>query len=141
MLEIMNESVAVAVMTALSLLGSVSFLLIIVGLFKPTLVIWKPSLQTRKGVVLVWGAIWFISSIGTFVVAAIAGSNLPDTETAPVASRDYYVGSKGANVRSCPQVSCAVIDTLIANAIVTSDYQSLAEAPDWIPIAVTSTIT
>ena len=66
-----NDTASIIVSVFVSL-STVSFLLLAVGLFKPSFVIHRPSLQTRKGVFLVWGLSAIFLTGGGLLVAGIA---------------------------------------------------------------------
>ena len=127
----MDNNTASIIVVIFFTLSTVSFLLLIVGLFKPSLVVRRPSLQTRKGVFLIWGLIAVFSTGGGFFIAGVA-EDVPDSIiTEPVQPRDYYVGVSGANIRECQATSCKVIDTIPANTKLTFSGDLFDKYPDW----------
>ena len=123
-----NDTASIIVSVFVSL-STVSFLLLAVGLFKPSFVIRRPSLQTRKGVFLVWGLSAIFLTGGGLLVAGIAE---PTAETSPTST--YYVGAKSANVRECPSTSCKIIDSLSQNTPLAFPGDLFDRYPDWAEI-------
>ena len=123
-----NDTASIIVSVFVSL-STVSFLLLAVGLFKPSFVIHRPSLQTRKGVFLVWGLSAIFLTGGGLLVAGIAE---PTAETSPTST--YYVGAKSANVRECPSTSCKIIDSLSQNTPLAFPGDLFDRYPDWAEI-------
>ncbi len=132
----MTKETAVIAISILTAFGTVSFLLLIVGLFRPTLVMKRASLQTRGGIIFFWGGLWILATIGATIVAAIAGQNLPTTPASE--PRDYYVGASGANIRECPQLSCKVVNTIPQNTLLSFPGDLYNKYPNWAEVTLPS---
>ena len=129
----MDNDTASIIVVIFSTLSTVSSLLLIIGLFKPSLVIRRPSWQTRKGVFLVWGLITVISAGGGFLIAGIS-ENPPETSVQETST--LYVKEGGANVRECPSTSCKVISTLPQNTWFNFTGDSYDKYPDWVAVTL-----
>ncbi|MDO8482884.1 MAG: putative Ig domain-containing protein [bacterium] len=117
--------------TLAGILALIAFWVMVVGLFKPSWVIRRPSLQTRKGVFFVWGIVWLcLGGLSLIVTQYVVPSEIT-TESVTVPHK-LYVKVERANVRQCPLSTCDVIDTFTQNSWVTTAANSLAEAPEWI---------
>ena len=125
----MDNNVAPIIIAIFSTLSTVGFLLLIVGLFKPSLVVRGPSLQTRKGVFLIWGLSAIFFTGGSLLVTGITE---PTAETSSTSI--YYVGVKSANVRECPSTSCKIIDTLFQNEKLTFPGDLYDKYPEWVEV-------
>ena len=122
------------VVAIINILGTVTFLVMVVGLLKPSLVIFRPSLQTRKGVLFVWGVVWLCLGVLSIIITqntAPANAPLPESATTP---HKLYVKVERANVRQCPLPTCNIVNTFSQNSWVTTSANSLAEAPEWIEV-------
>lgn len=120
--------------TLIGILAVIAFWVMVAGLFKPSWVIRRPSLQTRKGVFFVWGLAWLCLVILSVIITQSATPNETVSESA-VAQHKLYVKVERANLRKCPLPTCDVIDTFMQNSWVTTPANSLAEAPEWIEVS------
>lgn len=124
----MDNDTATTVITIFFALSTVSFLLLIVGLFRPSWVTRRPSLQTRKGVFLIYGLFVVFFTGGWLFVASIAE---PTSDFTTDESFIYYTGAQGANIRECPALSCKVVDTIPPNTKLTFSRNPFDKNPDW----------
>ncbi|GEM_PF-3859758 len=127
----MDRNTALIITTIFSALSSISFLLLIIGLFKPSLVMRRPSLQTRRGIFLVWGLSAFFFTGGGLLVQGISEKA---SETAFLESREYYIKSGSANVRECPSTSCEIIDSLPQNEKLVFPGNLFDKYPEWVEV-------
>lgn len=93
----------------------------------------KVSIWIRLLVILVgFGGL----SIFTYMISPSPVSETPESEvaTSEVVTSEvvtYYVKSKAANVRECPQIPCKVIDTLSQNTELIFPGDLFDKYPDW----------
>lgn len=116
-------------MTILFGLSSLASLLAIVGLFNPKLVIRRSSMQTKAKAFFLWAiaSVTFFTA-GTMIADIAAQKERNEAVSAPV---EYYVGSRGANIRECPEISCKIMDTISPYTKLTFKSDPFSENPEW----------